>query len=97
MSKKTVRTAGVVMGLALLAPGLAMAGSGGTEFTEVYDLLSGWAKGTLGKIIALAIFIVGLAAGIVRQSVVAAVAGIAGAMIMNYGPSVIENIVTAVI
>lgn len=94
---KKMKTAALALGLALIVPGLAIAGTGGTEFNDIYDLLSNWAKGTLGKVISLAIFMVGIAAGIVRQSVIAAVAGVAGAMVMYYGPGVIENIVTAVI
>lgn len=76
---------------------MAMAGSDGSEFNDIWTLLSGWAKGTLGKIIALGIFMVGIAAGIVNQSIVATVAGIGGALVMYYGPAVIEGIVTAVI
>ena len=54
-----------------------------------------WATGTLGKIIALAALIVGIGFGLVRQSVIAAVIGISMALVLNFGPSVISNILTA--
>ena len=38
----------------------AVAGTGGTEFDDIYTLLVGWTQGTLGKIIALGMFMVGL-------------------------------------
>ncbi len=38
----------------------AMAGTGGTEFDDIYTLLVGWTQGTLGKIIALGMFMAGL-------------------------------------
>ena len=39
--------------------------------------------------------IVGIAFGLVRQSVVAAVIGISMAIVLQYGPDVIEGIVTS--
>ncbi len=71
------------------------AGNGGDEFQEVYDLLEEWATGTLGKIIALGALIVGIGFGLVRQSVIAAVVGIAMALVLNFGPTVISGIITA--
>ena len=61
--------------LILLPVALVVAGDGGTEFDAVYDMLEGWATGTLGKIIALSALIVGIGFGLVRQSVIAAVIG----------------------
>ena len=60
-------------------------------------LLTGWSQGTLGRTLALGMFVVGIAAGIVRQSVMAAVAGIAGALVLNYGPTVIDSVFGALI
>jgi conjugal transfer pilus assembly protein TraA len=75
----------------------AFAGTGGTEFSAIYDLIKGWAQGTLGKVIALGMFLVGVAAGVVQQSIVAAVVGIGGALVMYYGPAVIEGVVSMVV
>lgn len=70
------------------------AGNGGDEFQQVYDLLEEWSTGTLGKIIALGALIVGIGFGLVRQSVIAAVVGIAMALVLNFGPTVISGIIT---
>ena len=71
------------------------AGNGGQEFTEVYDMLVEWSTGTLGKIIALAALIVGIGFGLVRQSVIAAVIGVSMALVLNFGPTVIDGILVA--
>ena len=73
----------------------AMAGSGGTEFSQLQDLLEGWAEGVLGRILAVGALLVGICFGLVRQSVVAAVIGISMAVVLSYGPTVIGNIFTA--
>jgi len=75
----------------------AMAGTGGTEFDAIYTLLVGWTQGTLGKIIALTMFLVGLSGGIIRQSIAAVVVGVGGALALFYGPTVIGGVVSAVI
>ena len=75
----------------------AMAGTGGTEFDDIYTLLVGWTQGTLGKIIALGMFMVGLSAGIINQSIVAVVVGIGGALALYYGPTVINGVVSALV
>jgi conjugal transfer pilus assembly protein TraA len=93
MSKKQVL--GV---LALVAAGAALAtASTDTTFTTIVTLLTSWSQGSLGRVLALGMFVVGIAAGIVRQSVMAAVAGIAGALVMNYGPTVIDGVFGALI
>ena len=63
----------------------------------VVTLLTNWSQGTLGRTLALGMFIVGIAAGIMRQSIMAAVAGVAGALVMNYGPNVIDSIFGALV
>jgi conjugal transfer pilus assembly protein TraA len=75
----------------------AMAGTGGTEFDDIYTLLVGWTQGALGKVIALGMFMVGLAAGIVNQSIVAVVIGIGGALALYYAPTVISGVVSALV
>lgn len=74
---------------------LVIAGDGGDEFEAVYEMLVDWSTGTLGKIIALSALIVGIGFGLVRQSVIAAVIGIAMALVLNFGPTVIGKILTA--
>ncbi len=94
-----MKTKQLLVGVAAVAvAGAALATtSTDTDFSSVVTLLTNWSQGTLGRVIALSMFVVGIAAGIVRQSVMAAVAGIAGALVMNYGPTVIDSIFGALI
>ena len=57
MKSKNVQVAALLLVAALL-PAQAMAGAGGTEFTQVYDQLTGWANGTLGKVLGIAALLV---------------------------------------
>lgn len=93
MRKDTVLFA--LFALVALA-GSAYAGTTGTEFQAVYDLIAGWATGYLGRIIALSTFLVGLGITIVRQSLIPVVAGLAVAITVAFGPTVIEGIASAV-
>lgn len=95
-SKRVVLTSAAVAAVAL-ASNDAMAGTAGTEFDDIYTLLVGWTQGTLGKIIALGMFLVGLAAGIVNQSIIAVVIGIGGALALYYAPTVINGVVAALV
>ncbi|MEL6264596.1 MAG: TraA family conjugative transfer protein [Pseudomonadota bacterium] len=79
----------------LLAAAAARAGTGGTEFDAIYGLVEGWMEGTLGRLFAVASVVVGLGAGILRGSVLAAVTGIGFALVMFYAPDIIGGIVTA--
>lgn len=81
--------------LTALVSAQAFAGAGGTEFTTVYDSLSGWTNGTLGKTLAVASLLVGLGVGVIKQSVMAAVTGVSMALVAGFGPSVVDGVVTA--
>lgn len=85
----------VLMLLGLIA--FAHAGTGGTEFTEIYDTITGWTSGGLGKTISVGAFLTGIAMGIVKQSVMAVVVGISTALAVNYTPTIVDSIVTALI
>ena len=80
---------------AVAVAGSALAGTGGAEFSDLKDLFEGWSTGILGRILAVGALLIGIAFGLVRQSVIAAVVGIAVAVVLSYGPTVISNIVTA--
>ncbi|MCX5814931.1 MAG: hypothetical protein NTX75_01635 [Proteobacteria bacterium] len=75
----------------------AHAGTGGTEFTDIYDTLTGWSTGALGKTIAAGAFLVGIAMGVVKQSVISVVTGISTALAVNYTPTIIDAVVTSLI
>lgn len=68
--------------------------AGEDDFDDVFQLLTQWSQGSLGKLVSLASVIVGVGIGIVKQSIMAAVIGIAMAMVVQYAPSVIGNIVS---
>lgn len=78
-------------------PTLALAGTGGAEFNAAYTTLSDWAEGDLGRLITAGLLITGLAMGIVRQSIMAAVPAIGAGLVFNVGPSVIDAVVGATI
>lgn len=82
--------------LVLLAPE-AMAGAGGAEFNDIYATLTGWVSGILGRVIAICFVIVGLVAGVVRGSIMGFVMGVACGVGLFATPTIIDNIVTAVI
>ncbi len=75
----------------------ALAGTGGTEFQEIYTTLTDWTTGYLGKALAAGIFLVGVAMGVVKQSLMGIVLGIGGAMAVNYTPNILDAVVTALI
>ena len=84
----------LLLAVAIIIPMQAMAGAGGTEFTQVYDQLTGWANGTLGKVLGVAALLVGLGVGVIKQSVIAAVVGIAMALTAGFGPGVIDGVIS---
>lgn len=64
------------------------------DFADVFQLLSDWSQGSLGKLVSLAAVMVGVGIGIVRQSIMAAVIGIAMAVVVQYAPTIISSIVS---
>jgi len=81
--------------VASLVATAAMAGSGGTEFDTALTTVVDWFEGALGKLIAVTTLGVGLAMGIMRQSVMSVVVGASMALALNYGPGIIQGLVTA--
>lgn len=92
----TLAVTGLVLS-AVVFPDAALAGSGGTEFNGIWDTLTGWVKGTLGQIIVLAMIIVGIVAGIARQSIMAFAIGVGGGIGLFQAPDVIESILSATV
>lgn len=92
--KQAMKTA-IFLSALLFMAGAAMAGAGGTEFTQIHDQISGWVNGTLGKTIGVASLLVGLGIGVIKQSVMAAVVGVSIALVAGFGPDVIDGVITA--
>lgn len=81
----------------LVASSASHAGTSGTEFQIVYDTITDWVSGYLGRAIAISFLIVGLFLGIARQSIFAlAVAGACGFGLL-IAPAVLDNILTATV
>ncbi len=76
----------------LLVADPAHASTGGSEFKSLYDLISGWAKGYLGRAIAISFLVVGLLTGLVRGSVIAAVTAIGAAVALLMLPTIVDAI-----
>lgn len=81
--------------LMVLCIGAVHAGAGGSEFEDVWMTLKDWSQGTLGRIIAGAMILVGLVGGIVRQSLLALALGIGGGLGVYNAPGIIESLVSA--
>lgn len=76
----------------------AFAGTGGNNvFGQAENTIVGYLQGDLGVIISITFLGVGIAIGIARQSAFAIVMGIASALVLYYGPTVIKSIVVATI
>lgn len=73
----------------------ANAGGGGGEFDEVWTTLREWTEGTLGRIVAGTMILVGIIGGIARQSLMGFALGIAGGMGLYNAPEIIETIMSA--
>ena len=93
-TKSLVCRTSVLTALSAMLASAALA-SGGSEFSSIYSTITDWTQGVLGKILAVGGLLVGIAFGLVRQSVIAAVIGLAMAMVLFYGPDVIDSIMGA--
>jgi len=93
-SMKKLAAATALAAPAVLVIGSAVAGSGGTEFGGIVTQLTDWLEGGLGQVLALGALAVGLGIGIVQQSIMSVVVGIAMSIAVFYGPGVLTGIVT---
>jgi len=80
-----------------LAAPFAFAGTTGSEFEGLYNLVRGWSDGYLGKTLAIAAFLVGAIVGFARSTAMPALIGIVFAVLFSIGPSIIDGIATATI
>ena len=86
---------GVMVVAFLLVPDQAHAGNGGGAFEDVWVTLKDWTQGTLGRIVAGLMILVGIVGGIARQSLMAFAMGIGGGMGLYNSPTVVESIMSA--
>jgi conjugal transfer pilus assembly protein TraA len=98
MKKNRFPLPAVCVVLALATSGCATTGTGGPDAKadkRAYDMLTGWMIGILGRIIASTFIVVGLVAGVMRQSIMGFVVGIAAGLGVFVAPDIIDSIVTA--
>lgn len=75
----------------------AFAGTGSGTFDSVYATLTEWTEGTLGRIITLSMIVVGVVAGIGRQSLLAFATGLGAGVGMYNAPAIVDTILQATI
>ena len=82
---------GLVLSLMAVSGVTLAAGTeiGATAFQSLYEMLAAWSTGYLGKSIAITFLLVGLGVGVIRGSIMGAIACIACAMALLVGPDII--------
>lgn len=93
-ANELVQRYGLLVALLTLVSGIAFAGNQGAEFDTIYQMVRGWLEGTLGKVLAMGAFGIGMAVGIVKQSLMALAIGIGFAVVLAYAPAIIDAIFT---
>ena len=73
------------------------AGTTGTEFGGLYNLVKGWTEGYLGKTLAIAAFLVGAIVGFAKSTAMPALIGIVFAVLFAVGPGIIDGIASALV
>jgi conjugal transfer pilus assembly protein TraA len=76
---------------------MALAGTGGDSFDSIWVTLTDWMQGTLGRVVAGSMVLVGIVSGIVRQSIMSFATGVGGGVGLYNTPTIIESIMTATI
>lgn len=96
VAAKKATSKSVAVLLALAAPVAAMAGGAvdtNDAFYTFYDTVTGWASGGLGVGLATTMLLMGAAGGVARNSPMPALAGVAGAAFLHWGPNIIETLI----
>lgn len=62
----------------------------------MWDTLNDWTQGTVGRIVAGAMVLVGIVGGIARQSLMVFALGIGGGMGLYNTPTVVESVMSVV-
>lgn len=85
-----------VIALALTA-NLAMAATTGAEFKGLADMVSGWSEGYLGMALGLTAFLIGLAVGLMKQTIMPCIVGLGVGLAATLGPSIIKGMFTLIV
>jgi conjugal transfer pilus assembly protein TraA len=98
MSKKIkslMARVGVVSVVAAAASAPAVASTTNTDFDAVFLTLKDWTEGSLGRVLAISMILIGITMGVARQSIMAFAVGIAAGLGLYTAPTVIESVVSA--
>lgn len=87
----------IVLAVLAATPGLALAGTTGAEFQPMFQLLTDWIGGYLGRSIAIGAFIIGVGYGAFAQRYLVALGGIFVALLVLIVPQVLNGMLTATI
>lgn len=88
----------MLVALFSMIPDLAQAGAAmGGPLDDVYDTLTTWTQGSVGKTTMLSFIIVGIVAGIARQSLLAFAVGIGAGLGTYNAPVIVDTVFTAVL
>ncbi|HGO8966182.1 TPA: TraA family conjugative transfer protein [Neisseria meningitidis] len=79
------------------AVNLAMAATTGAEFKGLADMVSGWSEGYLGMSLGLTAFLIGLAVGLMKQTVMPCIVGLGVCLAATLGPGIIKGMFTLII
>ena len=85
-----------LVALALVMSALAQAGTD-TTFDAFGNELENWLEGSLGKTVSIAFVVVGILGAIMRQTLMPFGIGVGCAVGMNYTPTIIDTMFTALI
>ena len=83
--------------LVTFAPDVVHAAAADGTLDSVYGTLSDWAEGSVGKVVMLAFILVGIVAGIAKQSLLAFAIGIGAGLGIYNAPTIVDTIFGAVL
>ncbi len=79
---------------AISVPAFAKENTSDTSFNVFMNTVTGWTQGPLGIGLATTMLLMGGAIGVSKNSPMPALSGIAGAAFLNYGPDIIQSIMS---
>ena len=96
IKKYKVAQYAAVIALALTA-NVAMAATTGAEFKGLADMVTGWSEGYLGMALGLTAFLIGLAVGLMKQTIMTCIVGLGVGLAATLGPGIIKGMFTLII
>lgn len=93
--KASAVTAVLAVAVLVATSDAALAGTGGTEFDDIWLTLTDWVQGTLGRVVSGAMVMVGIIGGVARQSLMGLGMGVGAGLGLYNTPTVVESIMTA--